>query len=115
MATFQTVRYKTNAGQLALMRVDDSDLAVDGNDVPAGTASFRIYNRRSRRKLGLSVRRLVLKRILRPAVAATGIPAQYTYAYVTILDPAVFEAYTLGDTISYKSLDWILSEAQKES
>lgn len=114
MATFQTVRYKTDAGQMALMRVDTADLAVDGNAVPAGVANFRIYNRRSSRKIGLSVRRLVLRRVLRPGIADDGIPTQYKLAYVTILDPVSLAAYSLGDSLQYRGQAWDILDYQDE-
>jgi hypothetical protein len=114
MATFQTARYKLDGGAIALMRVDKADIAVDGNEIPAGAGTLRIYNRRKRGKTGIKVRRLVVKQLLRAGVAATGIPDQYKFAYITILDPASLENYTIGEVIEYRGTSWIVEDYQRE-
>lgn len=115
MPGIKTANYKTDGGALALIRISALDYAVQGNTEPAGNPGFYIYNRRAGRKLGYSVRRLVLKRLLRAGDEAAGIPDQFDTKYVTLMDPASAANFTRGDAVAYGGKNYVFDKVQPET
>jgi hypothetical protein len=101
MALTKNATYKSNDNLLFSIRIDSRDLAVEGNVDPGGNPSLQIYNRRSSRKRGPKVRQLRLKRLLRAGDEAAGIPDQFATRFITVLTKASYDAFTVGDNVTY--------------